>query len=175
MDEKKGFTLIELMVVIVILGILVSIGTFAFQSSQQKSRDSRRKADLDQVTRALEMYENDNGGYPVGGTTGVDSGKIIGCGDTPKIACSWGSIFSNTTKATYMIKLPKDPKSDVTGYYYESVGKGYRLYARLENSNDTSIPTTGSKEYNQNCGVGSTIYCNYVLSSPSVVEPTPKP
>jgi type II secretion system protein G len=173
---KKGFTLIELMVVIVILGILVSIGTFAFQSSQQKSRDARRKADLYQVTRALEMYENDNGAYPAGGTTGADTGKIIGCGDTPKTACEWGGIFSNTTKATYMIKLPKDPKSDLTGYYYESVGKGYRLYARLENSNDAAIPTTGSKSYSPICGVApSTFNCNYVLSSPNVVDPTPKP
>lgn len=175
MKKKRGFTLVELMVVIVIIGVLVSIGTFAFQSSQKKSRDSRRKSDLNQVTKALEMYNNDVGSYPAGGTTGTDVGKIIGCGDTPKTACSWGGIFSNTTKAIYMIKLPIDPTSSRTKYYYEKIGTGYRLYTKLENLDDSSIPTTGSKEYDKNCGVSTTLFCNYVVTSSNSVEPTPKP
>ncbi|MFZ2024670.1 MAG: prepilin-type N-terminal cleavage/methylation domain-containing protein [Microgenomates group bacterium] len=174
--KKKGFTLVELMVVIVIMGILVSIGTFAFQSSQKKSRDSRRKSDLDQITKALEMYNTDVGSYPAGGTVSTtDAGKIIGCGDTTKVVCNWGESFYNTTKATYMVKLPKDPTESRT-YYYERVGNGYRLYTRLENLEDTTIPTTGSKEYGVNCGTLSTVvYCNYMITSSNIVEPTPKP
>lgn len=174
--KKKGFTLVELMVVIVIMGVLVSIGTFAFQSSQKKSRDSRRKSDLDQITKALEMYNTDVGNYPAGGAAATaDAGKIIGCGDTVKVACNWGEGFVNTTKATYMVKLPKDPAENRT-YYYERVGNGYRLYARLENIEDTAIPTAGSKEYGVHCGTLSAVsYCNYMITSPNTVEPTPKP
>ena len=177
--KKKGFTLVELMVVIVIMGILVTIGTFAFQSSQKKSRDSRRKSDLNQVTKALEMYNTDVGVYPAGGTVGtVDAGKIIGCVNASgtTVTCSWGSGFTNALKSVvYMVKLPKDPNSSQT-YYYERIGNGYRLYGRLENAEDAAIPTTGSFAYGQNCGTTANImYCNYVITSPNVVEPTPKP
>ncbi len=172
--RSGGFTLVELMVVIVIIGILTSIGIFAFQSSQQKSRDSRRKSELSQVAKALEMYNNDVGSYPASGT-GADEGTMKGCGDTTKTVCAWGTSFANTTKATYMIKLPVDPTSGRT-YYYEKVSTGYRLYARLENLQDLSIPTIGSKTYDKNCGSStSVVYCNYVITSPNVVEPTPKP
>ena len=173
---RQGFTLVELMVVIVIMGILVTIGTFAFQTSQKKSRDSRRKSDVNQVTKALEMYNTDVGTYPSGGTASTtDAGKIIGCGDTTKVVCNWGESFSNTTKATYMVKLPKDPQTSRT-YYYERIGNGYRLYARLENAEDAAIPTTGSLEYGQNCGTtANVVYCNFVITSSNVVEPTPKP
>lgn len=176
MKQKSGFTLIELMVVIVIIGVLVSIGTFAFLSSQKKSRDSRRKSDLDSVTRALEMYNTDIGSYPSGGT-GANEGTIIGCGDTTKITCAWGTSFANSVKSiNYMIKLPIDP-IEGRRYYYERVGtNGYRLYARLDNLEDSSIPTTGTKEYGKNCGsLSSTVYCNYVVTSSNVVIPTPMP
>lgn len=169
--NKRGFTLVELMVVIAIIGILTSIGIFAFLSSQQKSRDSRRKSDLSNVASALEMYNNDVGSYPLSGT-GADEGTIKGCGDTTKTVCAWGTSFANTTKATYMIKLPVDPTSERT-YYYEKSGSGYRLYARLENVQDSSIPTGGSKEYAKTCGTG--VQCNYVITSPNTVEPTPNP
>ncbi|MFH0749488.1 MAG: prepilin-type N-terminal cleavage/methylation domain-containing protein [Candidatus Gottesmanbacteria bacterium] len=173
---KNGFTLIELMVVIVIMGILVTIGIFAFQSSQKKSRDARRKSDVSQVSKALEMYNNDVGTYPAGGTVGTaDAGKIIGCGDTIKTACSWGGSFSNTTKATYMVKLPIDPTSGRVYYYERSGSNGYRLYARLENTEDSSIPTTDPKVYNKNCGSSSSVVCcNFVLTSSNVAEPTPQ-
>jgi type II secretion system protein G len=174
MKQKKGFTLIELMVVIVIMGILVTIGTFAFQSSQKKSRDARRKSDLSQVAKALEMYNSDVGAYPED-----DAGKIKGCGDTPKTVCAWGSMFFNTTKATYMVKLPKEPMSNRV-YYYKPATKGYLLYARLENLEDSAAAKieepVGSGTYlpgvysQTNCGG---VCCNYVLTSSNISEPVP--
>lgn len=169
---KKGFTLVELLVVIVILGILTTIGLFAFQSSQKKSRDSRRKSDLQEITKALELYNNDHGSYP-----GASSGKIAGCDINYTSACDWGSAFGNTTaNVIYMIKLPKDPSSTKTKYVYEAYGKGYRLYAHLENGDDVDVPTTGQKYYNTDCSTSSTqIYCNYVITSLNVPSPTPAP
>lgn len=169
-DKRNGFTLIELMIVIVIMGVLTAIGIFAFMSSQQKGRDSRRKSDLANVAKALEMYSNDRSSYPT-----ASSGKIAGCGTDFATACEWGEKFGNTS-VSYMIKLPKDPTYTTQKYYYERSGSGYRLYARLENLQDADIPTTGQKRYSFDCSqTGTPMYCNYAATSTNVVLPTPVP
>ncbi len=60
----SGFTLIELLVVIAIIGILSTLAIVALGSARQKARDSKRVADLSQVSKALELYYNDNNDYP---------------------------------------------------------------------------------------------------------------
>jgi len=68
--EQKGFTLIELLVVIAIIGILAAVVLVSLNSARQKSRDAKRLADIRQIQTALELFYNDNGGYPDdGGTT----------------------------------------------------------------------------------------------------------
>ncbi len=63
--RKSGFTLIELMVVIAIIGMLASIIMVSLGSAKQKSRDSRRIADIKSIQLALSLYYNDNLMYPV--------------------------------------------------------------------------------------------------------------
>lgn len=65
MKTNKGFTLLELLVVIGIIGILVGIGTIAYSSAQQRARDSRRRGDVEAVGKALEQYYAANFSYPL--------------------------------------------------------------------------------------------------------------
>lgn len=144
MPKKTGFTLIELLIVIVIIGILATVGLGSFSSSQMKSRDAKRKADLQQISRALELYYNDYGQYPA--PAGDVNGNFKGCGPGGITACSWGDIntpFSNS-KTIYMIRLPADPAA--YHYYYTATAAltsglytKYQLYTHLENNQDKSI------------------------------------
>jgi general secretion pathway protein G len=154
---RSGFTLIEILVVMVIIGILATIGMGSFQSSQMKARDASRKNDLVQVGKALEIYYNDHGSYPVG--TG---GEIIGCNGT---ACTWGETFIDEKGTVYMVELPADPKGNYE-YYYESDGSYFQLYARLENDRDIDLYKNPSGETQAfvglDCGEKN---CNYGVAS----------
>jgi prepilin-type N-terminal cleavage/methylation domain-containing protein len=65
----QGFTLIELMVTVAIIGILMAAGIVTFSNAQKAARDAKRKADMDAIGKALEQYYQDNGQYPGFATT----------------------------------------------------------------------------------------------------------
>ena len=56
MKQKKGYTLLELLVVIGIIIILIAIGASSYSTAQAKARDAKRKGDLKSISNALEQY-----------------------------------------------------------------------------------------------------------------------
>lgn len=120
---KKGFTLIELLVVIAIIGLLSTLAVVALAGARVKSRDARRLSDLKSISTALEMYNNDVGGYPITSTVQI--------GDANH-ACLNSQGFKPTgcTGTVYLANLPKDPKS---GYYlYSGGGNNFAVSTGLE-------------------------------------------
>ena len=115
---RSGFTLLELMIVIVILGVLAALMTGNFVTSLKKGRDARRKADLQQIQRAFEMFYEDKKVYP---TFFTSSSTRLCETDT----CSGEKI--------YMQKIPTDPTTS-PNYYFTINDQSYRMYACLENS-----------------------------------------
>jgi len=61
---KKGFTLLELLIVISIIGILSSIVVVNFANGSKQARDARRVQEVYQIGHALQMYYSDEGKYP---------------------------------------------------------------------------------------------------------------
>jgi prepilin-type N-terminal cleavage/methylation domain-containing protein len=59
-----GFTLLELLVVIAVIGLLASIILASMTQSRAKGRDAKRRQDLRQLQTALELFYSTNGGYP---------------------------------------------------------------------------------------------------------------
>ena len=62
--RTNGFTFVELLVVISIIGIIFAAGVVSFTSLTVRSRDTRRKADLEVIRQALEMCRSLTGSYP---------------------------------------------------------------------------------------------------------------
>lgn len=157
--SDNGFTLIELLLVIAILSILILAVMLALNPFEQikKANDGRRKSDLSEIQKALEVYYQDNGSYPP-----QKSGTY-----TP----DWGN-----NQAQYIPKMPQDPKGYTYAYGTTQDLQQYAIYTTLERgAKDPQAVqicgTDGSKCNYYNFGLSqqacSAIGCNYGVSSPN--------
>jgi prepilin-type N-terminal cleavage/methylation domain-containing protein len=62
--NNRGFTIVELLIVIVVIGILAALVLNSFRGVQERARDTERRTDQNSVATQLEVYYTDNGGYP---------------------------------------------------------------------------------------------------------------
>lgn len=64
--KQKGFTIVELLIVIVVIGILAAVVIVAYNGIQNRAFDSAVQADLKNIANKMRMYETVNGTYPIG-------------------------------------------------------------------------------------------------------------
>ncbi len=120
--KRGGFTLIELLIVIGIIALLTSLGTYSYNNAQAKARDAKRKQDINNIKKALQLYYEDNDIYP--------------------------NTIDISTMGTYISSIPQDPKGE--NYIYAFTPGTcpptcYKITACLENPNDSSKdPTTNT-------------------------------
>jgi prepilin-type N-terminal cleavage/methylation domain-containing protein len=105
---KKGFSLVELLVVMSIIGLLTTIATVSVSSARSKARDTKRLGDIKQIAHALEGFYADKGGYPI-----VSGPRSLGEG-AYKTICSDDSAVDAAFPATcsgmiYMGAIPVYP------------------------------------------------------------------
>jgi len=106
--KQTGFTIVELLIVIVVIGILATITIVAYNGIQQRGRDAQRRSDISTIAKALELYYTDKGYYPSGGgSTSINSGW------STTADASWPNLA--TALQDYIKTLPRDPISTQTG------------------------------------------------------------
>ncbi len=110
-EGEHGFTLIELMVVIVIIGLLSTIVALTVLPQLGKANDQKAKADIATLDQALELYRLNNLTYP---TTADGLGALM----APPPSLTDPARYQ---AGGYIKKLPKDPWG--RDYKYESPGK----------------------------------------------------
>lgn len=110
--SSRGFTIVELLIVIVIIGVLAALVIVAYNGIQNRARDTKRVTEVRQIQKILAMYHADNGEYP---PVGADNTSIALSTLSPYL-----SSYTNT--------LPND---STYPYVYAKTGTnayGIRLY-----------------------------------------------
>ena len=100
--DQKGFTFVELMIVIMVILILSSVAIMTLNTSRAKARDAKRLADVQRIRTALEFYYAEENTYPVYNNLGL--GQI----STSQLCDRAGGSFTDTN-AKLSIFLPYRP------------------------------------------------------------------
>ena len=130
-NNKKGFTLTEIMVTVSIVSTVSSLGMSQYNDALASARDAQRLANIKQVQTALNLFYLDHEAYPACVAT---TAPTEGC---------YTSLKNTLEQGTYMSEVPVDPLNQ--GLYvfkYYSDGKNARIEYETEDTKDASPKST---------------------------------
>jgi prepilin-type N-terminal cleavage/methylation domain-containing protein len=147
-NKSKGFTLIEMLIVITIIALLASLILVGMGGARAKTRDSRRIADLHNIMNALELYYARYSYYP-------------------KNISTWTDLENELTNAGIGVsRIPYDPIKATRAYQYgveSSEYQDYVLGATLETPDGALDDDIDAILYGIDCGSGGSdtdgVYC----------------
>jgi type IV pilus assembly protein PilA len=126
--KNKGFTLIEILLVIAIIAILAAIVIIAINPAKQlrDARNAQRSSNVNTILNAISQYTIDNSGslpgsIPTGTCASLTTAEICKTG-TAAATCTAGNLVdlsALTSSGTYIVSVPNDPQASVaddTGY-----------------------------------------------------------
>jgi prepilin-type N-terminal cleavage/methylation domain-containing protein len=167
--SQKGFTLLELLVVISIIGVFSAVISINFNDVRKSARDDIRKADLQQLQVALELYKAQYGYYPA---EGCGANSPISPSDTPDNVvwdgssswtgpgthtASWGNDtgcpeYISGLVPDFIAELPTDPNQefdDNHGYIYRvsATGDAYKVLAHWTVESDDKFVKSFEDRY----------------------------
>lgn len=185
MKKLQGFTIVELIVTIVVIGILATITVVAYNGVQAGARDADRMSDLDKIADAIQLYRAKNGNDIQTGSGCGGSGNGQGWFNYDNNTTYPDSILSCLVAAEYLDDSFTDPSNCATttvalpgktcspsGYTYMKYTCTYDsrtisiVYARLETKNESSKLTSfdgGANTCNSNTVAASPYSMNYMV------------
>lgn len=143
--KNKGIALLEILIVVLVASALLVFSYTTVQGQLKKSRDGKRKADLEEIKISLYDYFFDNDCFPK---------TLPGCGEELSVG-----------KAKYIDSVPCDPNAIEYNYQTEDndCPQWFKILTNMENLTDFGIEKTG-------CQYGCGLECdyNYGLSSSNI-------
>jgi len=140
----KGFTLIEILLVVAIIAILAGIVIIAVNPNKQlqDAHVTQRKADVNTILNAVYQYAVDNkGAMPGANIPTAPTAAIEICSSTVSLTCTTASLADLSTlisTQTYITSMPIDPAGNVTN------GAGYTIQKTVNNRITVTAPAVGS-------------------------------
>lgn len=152
--KQKGFTIVELLIVIVVIGILAAITIVAYNGIQQRARDTQRKADLAAVIKGFQVYKIDKDDYISTGSgcggagNGEDWFSYVN-GNPSSYPLSISGCLKSSGAISADIKDPSgqtfcltsNPPASCHAYLKYNCGTSVYLFANLESVAQSSTAT----------------------------------
>ncbi len=124
-----GFTLVELLVVLALIGLLSTLAVILLQSARAKMRDSVRLKDLSLLQNTLDLYYRDRSAFP----PAPGNGLVLGGSNS---SCLNATGFNSSgCENPYLAQVPADPVGQ-NAYVYTSASSSYAITATLEAQTD---------------------------------------
>ena len=139
-SKQKGFTIVELLIVIVVIGILAAISIVAYNGVTQKARDDQRISDARSIVNAAASYQAEKGSWP--------TAAELKAFDTVKLS---GSAADRIGQATGALTAAPGSGNKDTHYWYRPCGTtGAAVSVYVEKPADGS--SAGAKMYSTGSG-----------------------
>lgn len=150
-NKQIGFTIVELLIVIVVIAILAAITIVAYNGIQNRANDTAIQNDLKSLAKKLELYNVDNGVYPVGdtqlGTLGIKLTKS-----------AYGNGFSNNLHNVIYCRVAADGPNKFAIVAASKSGTIYTYQSATGSfSTSTAWAGTGSTAICQAAGINQTV------------------
>jgi prepilin-type N-terminal cleavage/methylation domain-containing protein len=154
----SGFTIVELLIVIVVIAILAAITIVAFNGVNARAQDSKRAQDVSSIKKALTAYEIVNGGVPR--TTGSSyTGGVTYSGWDASISPNWLAFL----RADHG-QMPIDPVNTITGTN-PPAGGNFTYFYYCYSAGSGPLPATDNVVVGYHKSDGTSMTSNYAVSA----------
>lgn len=134
-NKQKGFTIVELLIVIVVIGILAAITVVAYNGIQNRANDTAVQSDISNIAKKIRLYEADAGYFPAG------SAQLATL--QLKVSKNAYTPYYNGTGYYNMVycRMPAVNPTQFAIIAYGKSGKNFQYSASGQLSEFTGVPT----------------------------------
>ena len=135
MTFRRGFTVLEALIVLAVFGLLATMAVLSLNSARASLRDAQRLSDVSVLRSALSQYWLEKATYPQSG--GVELGQPGT--NTEKLSASGFVAGNDPTVPVYLDRVPTGPKVNEF-YRYRGSGSGFSIRFQTESRTDLGTP-----------------------------------